>query len=43
MAVFLPIGVVGFASFEDSVEDREKLTTYGDQDVQDREDLKQIL
>ena len=33
MAVFLPVRIVGYASFEDSVEYREKLTTYGDQDV----------
>jgi hypothetical protein len=33
MAVALPIGIIGCASFEDSIEYREKLTTYSYQDV----------
>jgi hypothetical protein len=32
-AVLLPIGIIEYASFEDSVEYKEKLTTCGDQDV----------
>ena len=33
VAVFLPIGVIGYACFQDCVEHREKLTGYGDQYV----------